>query len=295
MKPAPFTYHAPASLAEAFSLLGEFGDEAKILAGGQSLIPAMNFRVAQPGVLIDLNRVAELAFIAAGDQNVLRVGAMTRQRELETQALAGRLAPLLNEAMPYIAHPQIRNRGTVGGSLAHADPAAELPAVMLALQAKFCLQSRNGKRWVTAKDFFIGMFATALAPEELLVEINVPALPRHAGWAFEEVARRHGDYALVGVAVQVALEEEGLCREARLALLSVGDGPVLAEQAAAALVGRKPTRQTIAEASRIVASRDIDPGGDIHASAEFRRHLAKVLSERALTRAFLRADPAARL
>ncbi len=290
MKPAPFKYHAPASLEEALALLVSHGDEAKILAGGQSLIPAMNFRIAQPGVLIDVNRIPALAFVAAGERNSLRLGAMARQREIETHALVRQSAALLCETLPFVAHVQIRNRGTIGGSLAHADPAAELPAAMLALEGEFCLQSQNNARWVSAQDFFVGMFATALAPEELLTEIRVPALPLRAGWAFEEIARRHGDYALVGVAVVVTLDENGLCSKARIALLSVGDGPVLATQAGQFLLGRKPAPPATQEAAKIAAQEDIDPGNDIHATASFRRHLAKVLTERALARAFAAAD-----
>jgi CO/xanthine dehydrogenase FAD-binding subunit len=290
MKPAPFSYHAPASLEEALALLSNYGYDAKILAGGQSLIPAMNFRLAQPGVLIDLNRIHALSFIKVDEKKNLRLGAMTRQREIETHSLIKDCSPLLRETMPHIAHVQIRNRGTIGGSLAHADPAAELPAVMLALEAEFCLQSQNGTRWVSAKDFFVGMFATALAPEELLVEIKIPALHAHSGWAFEEVARRHGDYALVGVAAVVLLDQNGVCQEARIALLSVGDAPVRATQAGQFLHDRKLTKQTLADAAEIAANQDIDPGNDIHASAEFRRHLARVLTERALRRAVVRAD-----
>jgi CO/xanthine dehydrogenase FAD-binding subunit len=291
MKPAPFKYHAPASLEEALALLSTYGYDAKILAGGQSLIPAMNFRVARPGILIDLNRVHALSFIEADDTKTLYLGAMTRQRRIETHALIRSHSPLLSETMPYIAHVQIRNRGTIGGSLAHADPAAELPAVMLALEAEFCLQSQSATRWVAARDFFAGMFATALAADELLVKIKLPPLPRRCGWAFEEVARRHGDYALVGVAAVVVLDENGVCQEARIALLSVGDAPVRALRAGQSLHDRKPTKQALAEAAEIVAHQDIDPGNDIHATAEFRRHLARVLAERALMRAIVRADP----
>lgn len=289
MKPAAFKYHAPDSLEETLALLASHGSEAKILAGGQSLIPAMNFRIAQPGILIDVNRIAALSFIETEGSGGLRLGAMTRQRQVETHPAVKRNAPLLCETMPHIAHVQIRNRGTLGGSLAHADPAAELPAVMLALEAEFCLRNHQQRRWVSAKDFFVGMFATALAPDEMLVEIKIKPLPAGSGWAFEEMARRHGDYALAGVAAVITLDEGGACRHARIALLSVGDAPVLATQAAQALLGQNANAQIISEAAQIAAHKDIDPGSDIHASADFRRHLAKVLTERALTRAFARA------
>ncbi len=288
MKPAPFAYHRPATLDEALALLAEHGGEAKPLAGGQSLIPAMNFRLARPAALVDLNRVPELGFVRQADGE-LRLGAMTRQRELERSDLVRRAAPLVHEAMPFIAHPQIRTRGTVGGSLAHADPAAELPAVMLALDARFRARSRGADRWIPAGEFYTGLFATALAPDELLVEIAVPALSARTGWAFAEVARRHGDYALVGVAAVVALDANRRCTRggARIALLSVGDGPVLAARAAAALEGETPTPEAI-RAAAVAASEEIDPPSDIHATAAYRRRLARVLVERTLPRAIER-------
>ena len=288
MKPAPFAYHRPATLDEALALLAEHGGEAKPLAGGQSLIPAMNFRLARPAALVDLNRVPELGFVRQADGE-LRLGAMTRQRELERSDLVRRAAPLVHEAMPFIAHPQIRTRGTVGGSLAHADPAAELPAVMLALDARFRARSRGADRWIPAGEFYTGLFATALAPDELLVEIAVPALSARTGWAFAEVARRHGDYALVGVAAVVALDANRRCTRggARIALLSVGDGPVLAARAAAVLEGETPTPEAI-RAAAVAASEEIDPPSDIHATAAYRRRLARVLVERTLPRAIER-------
>lgn len=289
MKPAPFRYFAPQTLDEALSLLAEHGYDAKPLAGGQSLVPAMNFRLAQPAVLVDLNRIPELAFIRAADGGGLRIGAMTRQRTLERDPLVATRAPLVHAAMPHIAHVQIRNRGTIGGSLAHADPAAELPAVALALDASFRLRSRRGERWVAADEFFISLFTTALEPDELLVEVALPPLLPHTGWAIEEVARRHGDYALVGVAATLVLNEAGRCSQARIALLSVGDGPVAAQEAATLLVGERPTAELLTTVAESVARDEIDPASDIHASAAYRRHLAKVLTRRALAEAYERA------
>ena len=202
MKPAAFDYHAPESLEEALALLNEYGYEAKLLAGGQSLIPTMNFRLARPAVLIDLNRIKELSYIEKNGSG-LRLGAMTRQRALERSELVANHAPLLHETMPFIAHPQIRNRGTIGGNIAHADPASELPAVMWALDGYLKLQSAAGERRVAVQDFFVGMFTTDLEPEEMLTEIEIPAMFPRSGWAFREIARRHGDYALVGVAATV--------------------------------------------------------------------------------------------
>ena len=292
MKPAPFLYFRPATVEEAVALLAEHGDEAKPLAGGQSLIPAMNFRLARPGALVDLNWIAELSYVRS-QRDGLVIGAMTRQRTVERSEEARRVAPLVSEAMPFVAHPQIRNRGTVGGSIAHADPAAELPAVMLALEARFRARSRAGERSIPAGEFFKGALETALGPDELLVEIALSRRPPRSGHAFMEVARRHGDYALVGVAAVVTLDPGGRCGAARIALISVGDGPVLATRAAALLVGAEPTADAIRAAADAAARQDIDPPADIHASAAYRRHLTAVLTRRALARAFERAKEAA--
>lgn len=288
MKPAAFDYHAPRTLDEALGLLADFGDDAKPLAGGQSLVPTMNFRLAQPAVLVDLNGIDEL-FYMQEDESGLRCGAMTRQRSVERSAVAQRIAPLLHEAMPHIAHAQIRNRGTIGGSLAHADPAAELPALALAMDAHMFVRSVTDARWIAARDFFVGLFATAMQPEEMLVEVVFPALPARSGWAFDEVARQHGNYAMCGAAAVVSLTEEGAVRNAKLVFLSVGEGPVEAIQAVALLDGERPTAAAIRAAAEAAATLDIDPFGDIHAGSEFRRHLARVVSERVLTRAIERA------
>ncbi|HKP74368.1 MAG TPA: FAD binding domain-containing protein, partial [Longimicrobiaceae bacterium] len=234
MKPAPFEYFRPGSVDEAVSLLVEHGWEAKLLAGGQSLVPAMNFRLAAPGVLIDLNRIPGLDGIRE-DGGGLRIGTMARQHAAERSGTVRALAPLLAEALPYVAHPQIRNRGTVGGSIAHADPAAELPAVMLALGARMHVVGPHGTRAIDAGDFFTGLFATALEHDEMLVEIEIPASAPRTGVAFAEVSRRHGDFGLAGLAMSVSLDDGGACSDARIALLGVGEGPVLARMAADAL------------------------------------------------------------
>ena len=291
MKPAPFDFHRPATVDEVTALLSRHGYDAKLLAGGQSLVPAMNFRLAQPAVLVDLERVAGLGELRE-DGGVLRMGAMTRQRAAERSAAVARGAPLLVETLPFVAHPQIRNRGTVGGSIAHADPAAEIPAVMLALEARFRLRGPAGARTVRAEEFFTGLFGTALEPDELLTDVEIPAPAPGSGWAFGEVSRRHGDYALAGVAATVALDAAGRCSGARIALLSVGDGPVLAAGAAAALLGAEPTAEAVRAAADAVG-REIDPPADIHASAAYRRQLAEVLVRRVLPRAFERARAAA--
>ena len=294
MKPAPFEYYAPTTVEEALAHLAEHGWDAKALAGGQSLIPMMNFRLAQPSVLVDLNNVSELFYIRPDDATDgggggLRVGAMTRQNQVEHDSLVAERAPLIQEAMPHLATPQIRSRGTLGGTIAHADPSAELVAVSVALDGRFQLRSQARERWVSADEFFVGMFTTLLEPDELLVEIALPSKPPRSGWSFLEVARRHHDFALVGVATLVSLDDQDRCRQARLVFFSVGDGPVLARQAAETLIGQTPTPEAIRAAAETAARADIDPGSDIHASAEYRRHLANVLSRRALTQAFDRA------
>ncbi len=289
MKPAPFEYFAPTTTSEALGYLAQYGYEAKVLAGGQSLIPTMNFRLAQPAVLIDLNRISELFYIRPDQSGGVRIGAMTRESQVEHDRLIAERAPLVHETMPYIAHPQIRNRGTFGGCLAHADPAAELPAVAVALNGRFRLQSQTGERWVGADEFFVSLFTTLLEPAELLVEVALPPLPARSGYAFQEVARRHGDYALVGAAAVVMLDAQNRCEQAKLVFLSVGDGPVLARQAMAALKGQAPTPEPIRAAAEIAASADVDPGSDIHASAAYRRRLVNVLTRRVLTQAFERA------
>ena len=291
MKPAPFRYLAPTSLGAALDALAEHGGDAKPLAGGQSLVPAMSFRLAQPAVLVDLGRVAELAFVRPLDDGGTRIGAMTRQRAVERHARVAERAPLVVETLGHVAHPQIRNRGTFGGSLAHADPAAELPAVALTLEARFHLASRRGRRTVAADDFFTDLFATVLAPDELLVALDVPALAPGTGWAFAELARRHGDYALAGVAATITRGADGRVAAARWAYLSVGPGPVLARRGAAALVGTAGDEAACREAAHIAAHEDVtDPPADIHATAAYRRHLVEVLTVRVLTRAWHRAS-----
>jgi aerobic carbon-monoxide dehydrogenase medium subunit len=288
MKPAPFRYFAPRSLEEALHLLAEHGDDAKPLAGGQSLVPAMNFRLARPGVLVDLNGVEELAYVTPRNGGGVRVGAMTRQRTAERDPLLHAGAPLLVEALGFVAHPQIRNRGTIGGSLAHADPAAELPAIAVALGAELTLSSTTATRTVSARDFYTGLFATALEPGELLTEVCLPLPPPRTGAAFEEVSRRHGDYALVGVAAVVSLDDSHRMAATTLCYLSVADTPFLATEATVELTGASPSAARFDEATRRAAD-SADPGSDIHASNAFRRHLMRVLGARALQHAARRA------
>lgn len=289
MKPAPFEYYAPTTVEQALAHLAEHGDEAKVLAGGQSLVPMMNFRLVQPSVLVDLNAIPDLAFIQPDPEGGLRIGALTRHYQVEKDPQVAAGMPLLHEAVPKIGYPQIRRRGTLGGSLCHADPSAELVAVSVAQRARFCLRSPRGERWVPAQEFFLGLFTTVLQPDELLVEVALPALPAKTGTSFLEVARRSHDFALVGVAAFVTLDGKGVCREVRMVFLSAGDRPMEAERAAQVLVGQKPTPEAIRAAAETAAADDIEPSSDIHATADFRRHLARVLAGRALQQAVGRA------
>lgn len=290
MKPAPFEYLSPSTLEDVLDILNQRGPDAKLLAGGQSLIPVMNFRLAQPALLVDMNRVSGLSRLLPTSSGGLQVGAMVRHSQLEHSEAVATLAPLMHETMPHIAHPQIRNRGTIGGSLAHADPAAELPVIMVALQAQFRLRRRGGERWVNAEDFFQSLFTTALEADEIVVEIAIPPLPRHTGCAFLELARRHGDYAQAGVAAVIQLDEAGYCRQARLVYLNAGEIPMVAARAASAMVGHIPTANLITDLALSAARNEIDPTGDIHATAEYRRHLAFVLGKRAMQQAVARAQ-----
>jgi 6-hydroxypseudooxynicotine dehydrogenase subunit alpha len=288
MKPAPFEYYVPDSIEQALDLLHEHGDGAKLLAGGQSLVPAMNFRVVQPSVLIDLNRVEELKYIRE-DTATLHVGAMTRERDLEFDPVISKKTPLLAEAMPHIAHPQIRNRGTLGGSLANADPAAELPVIMLALGARLKVRNAESERWVDAQNFFSGMFMTDLAADEMLAEIELPTTQPRAGWSFMEVAPRAGDYALMGVAALVTLDENGKCTQAKLVYLNAGDGPVDAKEAAQSLEGETLNDKLVESAAALASEKEINPFGNVHASSEYQRHLANVLTKKVLKLAAQRA------
>jgi len=290
VRPAPFEYFAPRTVEDALDLLARHGGDAKLLAGGQSLVPMMNMRLVRPGVVVDLNRVAALGGVRE-DARGLRLGALVRQHALERDARIAAAAPLLAEAAPLIGHLQTRARGTVGGSVVHADPAAELPACMIALDAVFHLRSARAQRACRAQDFFRGLLATALEPDELLQEIEVPGPPAsRTGHGFAEVARRHGDFALAGACTVLALDTAGVCRHARLVIFGVGDGPHLA-RATAGLVGERPSAARLAEAGRATAE-EIDARGDLHATAEYRRRVAAGLAARALGRAAARAEAA---
>lgn len=288
MKPAPFRYIAAESLAHALAVKTEYGDDARFLAGGQSLVPTMNFRLAQPAVLIDINPIEALSGLSRVNGHALRIGALTRYRMLERDASIAETMPLIAEALPHIAHPQIRNRGTIGGNLSHADPASELPALVLALQGKLQAQSARGARWIAASDFFLGPLTTALADDEMLTEIELPIQPARSGTCFMEVARRKGDFALLGVAAVVTVDEAGVCTRVRVALCGGGETPVDVSDAAAVLVGRKDKEAAVIDAAAAIRQA-IDPPGNMHADPAYQRHLAGVLAKRALTTALERA------
>jgi aerobic carbon-monoxide dehydrogenase medium subunit len=286
VKPPPFEYVAVASMDEAIAQLAAHGDDARVLAGGQSLMPILNMRLATPGRLVDLNRVAALSYIVERAGGVA-IGAMTRQRTAERSELIATAVPLLAEALPWVGHSAIRNRGTIGGSLAHADPAAELPGVAVCLDARFTVRGEAGERTLAAGDFFRGYLTTALAPTELLTEVWFPSAPAGSGAAWIEFARRHGDYALVGVAAVVTLEGSTV-RQASLAVIGVDGMPVRVVEAERLLIGVPLSVESMAAAAESVR-RTLEPHADIHATAAYRRHLAGILTVRALTRAGERA------
>lgn len=286
MKPAPFGYHAPVSTGEAVELLAEFGDRGRVLAGGQSLFQLMNFRTVKPENLIDINPVAELDYIR-GDNGALAIGARTRQSTLERSRQAAERAPLIVEAVKNVAHPSVRNRGTVVGSIAYADPASELPAVLLAMDGEVVLTSARGQRTLSAADFFQGPYATACSADELLTEVRLPEWPSGTGHAFLEFQRKHGSYALMGTAVLVHLDGESVDRVA-VSLCGVDETPVRASGAEDVLVGNVPTNEVFEEAAA-AAVPELNPLPDPKGSPEYRRKLAKVYIRRALEQAVRRA------
>jgi CO/xanthine dehydrogenase FAD-binding subunit len=280
MKPAPFHYHAPSSLEEALRLLSDLGDDdAKVLAGGQSLMPMLNMRLARTNHLIDINGLRELDYVR-DEQGGLAVGALTRHRAIERSPIVGHRLPLITEAMPQIGDRQIRFRGTLGGSMAHADPAAELPTIATALDAEMVIASQTGTRIVPASDFFLSFLTTAIEEHELLMEVRFPSLPAGAGCAFLELSRQLGTYAMVSAAAVVTVED-GHIADARLALGGVGDTPIRAHRAEAVLRNRAATPDVFIEAGRLAAD-ETDPGGDVHASVEYRKQMAAVYARRAL-------------
>jgi CO/xanthine dehydrogenase FAD-binding subunit len=287
MKPPRFEYHAPGTTEEALDLLARYGGDAKVLAGGQSLMPLLNFRLVRPAALIDLNRIAAMAYIREVDGQV-RLGAMTRQRTVEFSPVVRRRLPLLTEATRWVGHLPIRTRGTIGGSIAHADPAAEYPAVLSVLEGEVVARSPRGERTLRPRDLFQTYLTTTLAPDEILTEVRLPAMEGTAGYAFEEFARRHGDFAIVGIAAVVVLDGRRVVR-ARLA--TAGASPVPTRlRAAEEILERDGLGDDVIAVAASRTGALVEPDSDIHASADYRRHLTGVLTARALKRARARAE-----
>lgn len=282
MKPAKFDYHAPTTVEQALELLGRYGGDAKVLAGGQSLMPLLNFRLSRPAALVDLNRIPSLAYVREQDGQV-RFGAMTRQRTIEFSPVVRERVPLLGEATRWVGHLPIRTRGTIGGSIAHADPSAEYPAVLTALEGEVVARGPRGERVIKARDLFRTYLTTSLTPDEILVEVRLPAMPAGAAYALEEFARRHGDFAIIGIAAMIVREGQR-CKTARLATAGAGPVPVRL-RAAEEILERDGLDDAAIEAAAQRASELVSPDSDIHASADYRRHLTGVLTKRALKRA----------
>jgi 2-furoyl-CoA dehydrogenase FAD binding subunit len=287
MKPSRFAYFDPTTVAEALELLRIHEYDAKILAGGQSLIPVINFRLSAPACLIDINRILDLDYIRR-EGEFLVVGALARHRTVERSPLVRETLPLLTEAVHWIGHEAIRTRGTIGGSVVHADPAAELPVVLTALEASVVVESAaEGAREIPIAEYFVAYMTTMMGPADLLTAVRIPVLSPETGWAFTEISRRSGDFALVSIAVILRLDAHGQVAECRMALGGVGPGPYRATAAEEALRGRRPDLALFREIGRRVAT-DIEPDGDLHASVGLRRRLAAELTVRALGQALNR-------
>jgi CO/xanthine dehydrogenase FAD-binding subunit len=287
MKPPKFSYLRPNNLPEALDMLAEYGDDAKIMSGGQSLIPLLNMRLSTPGYIIDIGRVEELKGIRE-EEDALVIGGMTRHVDIEKSTLVQEKCPLLTEGIRWVGHNQIRSRGTIGGSIAHADPSAELPCMLTALRGEIVIVSSEEELTLSPEEFFLSYLLTTLEPNQLIKEIRFPKIKKSAGYAFEEVARRHGDFALVEVAAVVELDNEGIIADAKIALGGANSVPFIPEDVEEFLIGKMPDDSTLKEAATLQLD-DLDPEGDIHGSKEYRRYLSGVLLERALNKAIDRA------
>jgi carbon-monoxide dehydrogenase medium subunit len=288
MIPGPFSYHAPASLPDAIALLSEYGEDAKVLSGGQSLIPLMRFRLAQPAHLVDINRIDGLTYVREED-GALRIGALAREADLDAEPIVHERYPLLADACAVIADPLVRNLATVCGNVAHADPANDHPAVMLAYRAEVVAEGPGGRRMIPIDEFFVDTFVTALAPDEVLVELRIPVPSPRAGGAYQKLERKVGDYAIAGVAVQLELNVDGDIAQVGIGLTNVGPMPIRAAAAEAALAGRTPTPQSLAEAADLAAAA-ADPVADLRGPAEYKRAVTRTLTLRALQSAVARAS-----
>lgn len=289
MKPAPFEYYAPTTVEEALQNLSDLGYSGKVLAGGQSLIPAMNFRMARPSALVDLNKVSDLFYIKPTADGGLAIGTMTRDSVVEKDPTVKQRFPIVAETMGYIAHPQIRARGTFGGAIAHADPAAQLPALALALNAKMVIKRKGSERVVSAEDFIVGPFMTVLEPEDMLAEVILPPLPARSAGSYKQVSRQRGGYAQAAAISVVSLDDRNRVKDVRSVLFSVGETPILSKYASKVLVGNEPTEAALADVAAYAAKHECDPGSDLHGTTEYRRQLVEVLVRRSLIEAVQRA------
>lgn len=289
MKPVNFDYYAPSSVDEALDTLAELGYDGKVLAGGQSLIAAMNFRMARPSALVDLNNVPELSYIKTTADGGLAIGTMTRVQEVEYNAEVAKRFPLLVEVSKFIAHPQIRRRGTFGGAIAHADPAGQLPSISILMNMKALIRRKGEERWVDGQDLIIGPFMTLIEPEEMLTELVLNPWPARTGYKYVQVSRQSGGYAQSAVASIVTLDDKNFCKDVRMVLMSVGEVPILSQKVGEILIGNAPTKEAIEEVAELVSTNEIDPATDLHATADYRRSITRVLIVRSLTEAFERA------
>lgn len=293
MKPVNFDYYAPSSVDEALDTLAELGYDGKVLAGGQSLIAAMNFRMARPSALVDLNNVPELSYIKPTDDGGLAIGTMTRVFTVEHDTEVAKKFPLLIEVAKYIAHPQIRRRGTFGGAIAHADPAGQLPSISVLMNMQALIRGKDKERWVDGQDLIIGPFMTVIEPDEMLAELVLKPWPARTGSKYVQVSRQSGGYAQSAVASIVTLDENDRCKDVRMVLMSVGEVPILSQKAGEILIGNAPTREAIEEVAELAVNEEIDPATDLHATADYRRSITRVLVVRSLTEAFERAKKGA--
>lgn len=290
MKPAAFDYYAPASVEEALDHLAELGYSGKVLAGGQSLIPAMNFRMARPAALVDLNTIHELEYIKTSKEGGVAIGTMTRDSVVEHSKIVIENAPLVIEAMPNIGHPQIRNRGTFGGAIAHADPAGQLPGISLALRAKLHILKKGSDRWVSIDDFFMGPFMTIIEPDEMLAEVVLPPQAPKTGTSYKQVSRQRGSATQAAIASVVTLDDKGKVADLRVVMMSVGATPLVSKEAEKILIGQDPNEAAFKDTASKASETEIDPSSDMHATAEYRRHATYELIIQSLATATARAQ-----
>ena len=288
MKPAAFKYFAPDTINEALNLLDQYGDDAKIIAGGQSLVPIMNFRLGRPEVLIDINRIEDLSYIKE-EGDALLIGALTRERDVERSGLVREKCPIFADAISHIGHATIRNRGTIGGSIVHADPSAEIPTTLCALEGEVKVLGPSGERSVEAEELFLTYLTTSLEPTEILLELKIPLFSQKTGWSFMELSRRAGDFAIVAAAPILLTGDDGSCEEARISLGGVAPTPVRAEEAEDLLAGKEITEALIKEAGEL-AVESTDAESDYHASADYRRDMTRILVQRTLNEALNRIN-----